>query len=280
MAPEAVILLLLILLILAVVNRMSEVTVRLSFIGRIEAAGRRRYTKQQKAQAEWLLYNIIPKRVTDDLRKLGRYSQNHDCVGVVFVSISNFNEFHRLASKIQGEAPYCTLNQIITEFDMLLEKQFTNIEKIKTIGSVYMAASGLDTEQSDLAHLLELIDFVQQMFLVMKTLNSQFRREEFRQFDMDNFSFQLKVGFNYGPVTSGVVGSRKMLYDIWGDTVNVASRMNSTGSVGKIHMPESCLAKLLEDKDIRFERHKEINIKGKGVMPTVFVSHVPQSTTT
>jgi adenylate cyclase 9 len=278
-APEAVILLLLILLILAVVNRMSEVTVRLSFIGRIEAAGRRRYTRQQKTQAEWLLFNIIPKRVTDELRRLGRYSQNHDCVGVVFVSISNFDEFHRLASKIQGEAPYCTLNQIITEFDVLLEKQFTNIEKIKTIGSIYMAASGLDTEQPDIAHLLELIDYVQQMFLVMRALNSQFRREEFRQFDMENFSFQLKVGFNYGPVTSGVVGSRKMLYDIWGDTVNVASRMNSTGMVGKIHMPESCLAKLLENRDIRFERHKEINIKGKGVMPTVFVSHVPQSTT-
>ena len=279
-APEAVILLLLILLILAVVNRMSEVSVRLSFIGRIEAAGRRRYTRQQKSQAEWLLFNIIPPRVTYELRKLGRYSRNHDCVGVVFVSIANFNEFHRRTSEIQGEAPYCILNQIISEFDMLLEKQqFSSIEKIKTIGSVYMAASGLDTDGPVLAHLLQLVDFVQQMFLVMEALNCQFRSEEFREFQIEDFSFQLKVGFNYGPVTSGVVGSRKMLYDIWGDTVNVASRMNSTGKVGKVHMPESCLAKLHEDKDIRFECHKEVNVKGKGTMQTVFVSHLPQPMT-
>ena len=272
-APEAVILLLLIMLILAVVNRMSEVSVRLSFIGRIEAAGRRRYTRQQKTQAEWLLFNIIPPRVTYELRKLGRYSQNHDCVGVVFVSISNFNEFHRLTSKIQGEAPYCILNQIITEFDMLLERQFVNIEKIKTIGSVYMAASGLESEGPHLEHLLDLIDCVQEMFRVMEALNAQFK-DEFVEFGIADFSFQLKVGFNYGSVTSGVVGSRKMLYDIWGDTVNVASRMNSTGQVGKIHMPESCLEKLRADSNVRFERHKEVNVKGKGAMRTVFVSHV------
>ena len=276
-APEAIILLLLILLILAVVNRMSEVSVRLSFIGRIEAAGRRRYTRQQKTQAEWLLFNIIPPRVTYELRKLGRYSQNHDCVGVVFVSISNFNEFHRLTSEIQGEAPYCILNQIITEFDILLERQFMSIEKIKTIGSVYMAASGLESEGPDIEHLLDLIDFVQEMFQVMEALNAQFRQDEFFEFGIANFSFQLKVGFNYGPVTSGVVGSRKMLYDIWGDTVNVASRMNSTGQVGKIHMPEGCLEKLRANGDVRFERHKEVNVKGKGAMKTVFVSHTRPS---
>lgn len=280
-APEAVILLLLILVILAVVNRMSEVSVRLSFIGRIEAAGRRRYTRQQKSQAEWLLFNIIPPRVTYELRRLGRYSQNHDCIGVAFVSISNFNEFHRLTSEIQGEAPYCILNQIITEFDMLLERerQFKNIEKIKTIGSVYMVASGLESEGTHLIHLLELIDFVQEMFHVMDNLKEQFQNEEFAEFGMGDFSFQVKVGFNYGPVTSGVVGSRKMLYDIWGDTVNVASRMNSTGMVGKIHMPESCLEKLRDSLDIRFERHKEVNVKGKGMMNTVFVSHIPSPLT-
>ena len=277
-APEAVILLLLILLILAVVNRMSEVSMRLSFIGRIEAAGRRRYTRQQKTQAEWLLFNIIPPRVAYELRRLGHYSQNHNCVGVAFVSISNFNEFHRLTSSIQGEAPYCILNQIITEFDMLLERhRFATIEKIKTIGSMYMAASGLDTEGPDLIHLLDLIDFVQAMFKVMAALNRQFSSEEFQQFGLGNFAFHVKVGFNYGPVMSGVVGSRKMLYDIWGDTVNVASRMNTTGKVGKVHMPESCLEKLQTDTNIRFERHKKVHVKGKGDMDTVFVSHTPSA---
>ena len=266
-APEAVILLLLILLLLAVVNRMSEVSVRLSFIGRIEAAGRRRYTRQQKTQAEWLLFNIIPPHVTYELRKTGRYSQNHECIGVIFASIANFNEFHRLTSIHQGEAPYRILNQIVTEFDGLLEHpDFQSIEKIKTIGSIYMAASGLDLDDSNsVAHLLEIIDFAQHMFDVLEGLNYQLQ--------MGDFKFQLKVGYNFGPVTSGVVGSRKMLYDIWGDTVNVASRMNTTGKVGKIHMPDACLEKLGRDGNIRFEFHNIVNVKGKGAMKTVFVTH-------
>ncbi|CAI8050947.1 Adenylate cyclase type 9 [Geodia barretti] len=141
--------------------------------------------------------------------------------------------------------------------------------------SVYMAASGLESQGQDIDHLLDLIDFVQEMFQVMEALNAQFRNDDFIEFGMGDFSFQLKVGFNYGPVTSGVVGSRKMLYDIWGDTVNVASRMNTTGHVGKIHMPETCLEKLRADFNVRFERYKEVIVKGKGAMRTVFVSHFP-----
>ena len=277
-APEAVILLLLILLLLAVVNRMSEVSVRLSFIGRIEAAGRRRYTRQQKTQAEWLLFNIIPPHVAYELRKTGRYSQNHDCIGVLFASVANFNDFHRLTSDHQGETSYCILNQIVTEFDALLEKtQFSSIEKIKTIGSIYMAASGLGlTDMSEnpdsIDHLIELVEFAQHMFNVLEGINQMLLTEDFR--------FQLKVGFNYGPVTSGVLGNRKMLYDIWGDTVNVASRMNTTGKVGKVHMPEACLEKLGKDPDIRFEFHNLVNVKGKGAMRTVFVFRAPPTATT
>lgn len=262
-APEAVILLLLILILLAIVNRMSEVSVRLSFIGRIEASARRRFTRQRKDQAEWLLFNIIPPHVAYKLRTTGKFSQNHECVGVMFASIVNFQQFlHKDENK--GEDSLRLLNVIISEFDTLLERErFASIEKIKTIGSTYMAASGLNVppeECHSVTHLLDLIDFGHQLVEVLKMMNSK----------VSDFVFELQIGFNYGSVTSGVVGCRKMLYDIWGDTVNVASRMATTGAVNKIQMPKTCLERL--DPYVKTDAvRKAINIKGKGEMRTVFI---------
>ena len=270
-APEAVILLLLILILLAVVNRMSEVSVRLSFIGRIEAAARRRFTQQRKVQAEWLLFNIIPPHVAYELRKTGKYSQNYECVGVMFASIVNFQYFLQ-NDENKGEDSLRLLNTIISEFDMLLERQqFVGIEKIKTIGSTYMAASGLNTppEECDpVSHLLKLIEFGDQLVNTLELMNHK----------ITGFVFDMHIGFNYGPVTSGVVGSRKMLYDIWGDTVNVASRMDTTGVTNKIHMPQSCLEKL--GPHVTHTFHKVVNVKGKGEMKTVFVTSRPKQIST
>lgn len=284
-APEVVILLLLILIWLAVVNRMSEVSARLSFIGRIEASARRRFTRQRKVQAEWLLFNIIPPHVAFKLRTTGKFSQNHDCVGVMFASIVNFQQFLRLN---EGEESLRLLNVIISEFDTLLERErfSTSVEKIKTIGSTYMAASGLSLEAtpthhqqqqrarqgeggcgSSVNHLLELIDFGHQLMETLKLLN---KNSKFK-----NFVFEMQIGFNCGPVTSGVVGSRKMLYDIWGDTVNVASRMASTGNINAIQMPLKCMEKLGSHVDTHAVR-KVVNIKGKGEMETVFI-HPPKT---
>lgn len=265
-APEAIILLLLILILLAVVNRMSEVSVRLSFIGRIEASARRRFTKQRKVQAEWLLFNIIPPHVAYKLRTTGKFSQNHECVGVMFASIVNFRHFLQ-KDENKGEDSLRLLNIIISEFDMLLERpEFCSVEKIKTIGSTYMAASGLNMSPSEecnsVSHLLDLIKFGHQLVEVLEVVNHK----------ITHFVFEMQIGFNYGPITSGVVGSRKMLYDIWGDTVNVASRMVTTGAINKIHMPEGCLEKL--GPYVTHTVHKVI-VKGKGEMKTVFVMKQP-----
>lgn len=268
-APEAIILLLLVLILLAVINRMSEVSVRLSFIGRIEASARRRFTRQLKVQAEWLLFNIIPPHVAYKLRTTGKFSQNHECVGVMFASIVNFRQF--LHNDEKGEDSLRLLNVIISEFDTLLERQCFSgsVEKIKTIGSTYMAASGLnlppEEECNSVKHLLDLIEFGHQLVETLEVMNRKFT---------DDFVFEMHIGFNYGPVTSGVVGSRKMLYDMWGDTVNVASRMDSTGAIKKIHMPQRCLEKL--GPYVTHTIHKVINVKGKGAMRTVFVTRPPQ----
>ena len=259
-APEAAILLLLILCLLTVVNRMSEVSVRLSFLGRIKAAEKKQETQQQKNQVEWLLYNIIPSHVALELRKTGKYSCNHECIGVVFASIVNFSEF---SNNSEEEESFRMLNHIVREFDMQLNKpEYMHVEKIKTIGSTYMAASGLNlSRRSDpVIHLIQLIDFAVQLGKVLAN----------KSFLTPGFSFLLRVGFNYGPVTSGVVGSRKLMYDIWGDTVNVASRMDTMGEVSKVHMPEYCLA-LLKDY-IKWQPNQVVNVKGKGDMRTVFVT--------
>ena len=256
-APEAAILLLLILCLLTVVNRMSEVSVRLSFLGRIKAAEKKQETLQQKNQVEWLLYNIIPSHVALDLRKTGKYSCNHECIGVVFASIVNFSEF---SNNSEEEESFRLLNRIVREFDMVLNRpEYAHVEKIKTIGSTYMAASGLNvSKKSDpVIHLLQLIDFALQLGRALSNTNSP-------------IPFLLRVGFNYGPVTSGVVGSRKLMYDIWGDTVNVASRMDTMGQISKVHMPEQCLT-LLKDY-IKWQPNQVINVKGKGDMRTVFVT--------
>ncbi len=260
-APETMVLLLLVLILLMVVNRMSEVSVRLSFIARIEASARRRLARLRKAQADWLLFNIIPDHVARELRISGKYSQNHECVGVIFASIVNFRDF-QMKTPNSDEESLRVLNLIISEFDALLDReQFSSIEKIKTIGSTYMAASGLplDSQGRNVKHLLELVDFSEQLIVVLEQINTQ----------MPGFVFRMRIGFNFGPLTAGVVGSRKMLFDIWGDTVNVASRMDSTGVVNKIHMPEICVEKLAPY--VNHETSKGVNVKGKGEMKTVFI---------
>ena len=262
LAPESVVLFFLILVILTVVNRMSEVSVRVSFVGCVEAAARRRRTRQLKSQAEWLLHNIIPPRVAHRLREVGHFSQNHDCVGVLFASIVNFNEYYQ--QRGETEESYRVLNRIVSKFDSLLDlPHFQSIEKIKTIGSTYMAASGLNLPQGgqcSVHHLVTLIEFAIQLEEVLKTINSQ----------TVGFAFSLRVGFNYGSVTSGVVGRRKMLYDIWGDVVNVASRMETTGQKGKIQMPEQCLT-LMSPYIVQLGS-RTVQVKGKGDMRTLFIT--------
>ncbi len=260
-APETMVLLLLVLILLMVVNRMSEVSVRLSFIARIEASARRRLARLRKAQAEWLLFNIIPNHVAMELRKNGKYSRNHEYVGVIFASIVNFRDF-QLKTPNSDEESLRVLNLIISEFDALLDReQFSTIEKIKTIGSTYMAASGLclDSQGKSVQHLLELVDFSEKLIEVLEHINTQ----------MPGFVFRMRIGLNFGPLTAGVVGCQKMLFDIWGDTVNVASRMDSLGLVNRIHMPEACLAKL--GPYVKHDANKVVNVKGKGEMRTVFV---------
>lgn len=159
------------------------------------------------------------------------YSHAYSRVGVLFASITNFHEFYmELDLNNQGIECIRLLNEIIADFDDLLgDERFRAVDKIKTIGSTYMAAVGLmpeykilddndDNGISAIHYVAQLVEFVFGMRDKLANINEN---------SYNNFT--LRVGLNVGPVVAGVIGARKPQYDIWGNTVNVASRMDSTG---------------------------------------------------
>ena len=210
-------------------------------------------------QADWLLHNIIPSHVSDQLKKCAKYSENHKDIGIVFASLVNFNELYD-ESYMGGKEFLRVLNELISDFDDLLDKtEFRNVEKIKTIGATFMAASGLnpfirDENNHKHQHLYELMEFAYSL---------QNSVEDFNQ-SLIEFDLILRIGFNYGDITSGVIGTTKLYYDYWGDTVNIASRMDSCGVDGRVQVNERTREVMAEWYD--FEERGEIFVKGKDNM--------------
>ncbi|XP_067012172.2 adenylate cyclase type 9 [Anabrus simplex] len=250
---------LLLLILVWFLNREFEISYRLSFHGNIVAARDKAKVQSMKNQADWLLHNIIPKHVADQLKNTAKYSENHHNVGIIFASIVNFNEMYD-ESYLGGKEYLRVLNELIGDFDELLTKpEFKNVEKIKTIGSTFMAASGLNPEirrsnKHPNQHLFELMDFAMAMQKVIDDFNR----------DLLEFNLILRVGYNFGDVTAGVIGTTKLYYDIWGDAVNIASRMDSTGVPGRIQVAGTCVPVLSERYE--FEPRGSVYVKGKDNM--------------
>uniref|UniRef100_A0A8B9HND5 Adenylate cyclase type 7 n=1 Tax=Astyanax mexicanus TaxID=7994 RepID=A0A8B9HND5_ASTMX len=222
-----------------------------------------------------LLENVLPAHVAslfvgENKKNEDLYYKSYDCVCVMFASVPDFKEFYTECD-INKEGLECLrlLNEIIADFDELLSKpKFSGVEKIKTIGSTYMAAAGLsgslgqENNQDRDRQQAQIGIMVEYAIALMGKLDG-INRHSFN-------SFRLRVGINHGPVIAGVIGARKPQYDIWGNTVNVASRMESTGELGKIQVTEetsTVLKKLGYSCDCR----GLINVKGKGELKTFFV---------
>ncbi|XP_022595784.1 adenylate cyclase type 7 isoform X3 [Seriola dumerili] len=222
-----------------------------------------------------LLENVLPAHVAalfvgENKKNEDLYYKSYDCVCVMFASVPDFKEFYTECD-INKEGLECLrlLNEIIADFDELLSKpKFSGVEKIKTIGSTYMAAAGLsgtpgqennqDIERQQ-AQIGNMVEFAIALIGKLDGIN----RHSFN-------SFRLRVGINHGPVIAGVIGARKPQYDIWGNTVNVASRMESTGELGKIQVTEETSA-VLQKLGYSCECRGFINVKGKGELKTFFV---------
>ncbi|XP_048105018.1 adenylate cyclase type 9 [Alosa alosa] len=260
LVPEAILAFFLLLLLVWFLNREFEVSYRLHYHGNVEADKHRIKIQNMRNQADLLLRNIIPIHVAEQLKVTQSYSKNHDNVGVIFGSIVNFSEFYE-ESYEGGKECYRVLNELIGDFDELLRRPvFASVEKIKTIGATYMAASGLNGLPSTHAtphHLRALFDFALEMMHVVDDFNK----------NMLGFKFKLRIGFNHGPLTAGVIGTTKLLYDIWGDTVNIASRMDTTGMESRVQVSEESHC-VLRSLGYSFDYRGTVNVKGKGQMRT------------
>ncbi|KAM7291074.1 adenylate cyclase type 9 [Ixodes scapularis] len=240
-------------------NREFEISYRLSFHGSAMAARDEQRIQAMKNQADWLLHNIIPRHVAEQLKNTSKYSENHRDAGIIFASIVNFHEMYD-ESYEGGKEFLRVLNELVGDFDELLSKPvFRNVTKIKTIGSTFMAASGLNPKlrrenPHPFTHLYELMDFALTMQQVIENFNQ----------NLLEFNFVIRIGYCYGDVTAGVIGTTKLYYDIWGDAVNIASRMDSYGVPGRIQVPEHCL-QVLQEMYV-FEPRGSMYIKGKDNM--------------
>jgi adenylate cyclase len=208
---------------------------------------------EERQRSEDLLRNILPGPVAEQL-KLGvnPLADGFDCVTVMFVDLVGFTGY---ASDRTPEQVVSLLNDLFSRFDTLAER--LGVEKIKTIGDCYMVASGLPDLRDDHA------DATAEMALAVLEAAREFGEQRGEE-------LALRIGIHSGRVVAGVIGNRKFAYDLWGDTVNVASRLEATGEGGRIHVSAETF-ELLQAR-FAFERREPIHLKGKGTVQTYFLS--------
>jgi adenylate cyclase len=209
----------------------------------------------EKRRAEQLLLNILPASIAARLQNGERQiADRFDDATVIFADVTNFTPLseHYSAEEIVG-----LLNRLFSAFDALADKY--GVEKIKTMGDSYMAACGIPIKRDD--HAEASAHMAMDMLRALKTLNLE-----------SNNSLNIRIGMNCGPVVAGVIGVKKFIYDLWGDTVNIASRMESHGEAGRIHVSEAMYLKL--QHKCTFEERGMIDIKGKGSMKTYFLNAI------
>ncbi|CBN57402.1 MULTISPECIES: adenylate/guanylate cyclase domain-containing protein [Kamptonema] len=206
----------------------------------------------QQGQTERLLLNILPEPIANRLKQHeGIIADDFAEVTVLFADIVGFTP---LSASMSPIALVDLLNQIFSAFDHLCERH--GLEKIKTIGDAYMVVGGLPTQRSDHA------ETIAQMAIDMQVEIALFNAK-------NNKDFSIRIGIHSGPVVAGVIGIKKFIYDLWGDTVNLASRMESHGLAGQIQVSDVTY-ELLKDKFL-LQKRSPIQIKGKGEMTTYFL---------
>jgi class 3 adenylate cyclase len=207
----------------------------------------------ERTRSEQLLLNILPKPIVERLKK--ENSTIADQFPEATVLFADLVGFTQLSSQISATELVVLLNLMFSMFDQLTEQH--GAEKIKTIGDAYMVVAGLPTPRSDHA------EAIANLALDMQQAVARFNIEQ-------NQSFSIRIGINTGPVVAGVIGLKRFIYDLWGDTVNVASRMESHGLAGCIQVSEATYQCLKEQ--YLFEKRGVIQVKGKGAMTTYLLT--------
>jgi len=222
-------------------------TLSLVFLFSRELAKAHSALTRSNDRLEELIVNMLPKSISDRLRSSGHtFADGYAECSVLFADIVGFTP---LSSSIPPSDLVRLLDEIFSQFDVITER--FGLEKIKTIGDAYMVASGLPDERPD--HAQALVSLA----LSMRSVISEYA------------GLHLRIGINSGSVVAGVIGRKRFIYDLWGDTVNIASRMESHGVAGEIQVSEA--TKVLIDTEFETTSRGEIEIKGKGAMEVYLV---------
>jgi ligand-binding sensor domain-containing protein/class 3 adenylate cyclase len=211
---------------------------------------------KEKEISERLLLNILPKETADELKEKGYAdTRNYESASVLF---SDFKGFTNLTEQMNSDELVKMLDSAFKAFDRNCDR--FGVEKIKTIGDAYMCAAGIPKE--DTSHALNLVAFAQAMLVAMEELNLHNTANGLPTWD-------IRIGIHSGPLIAGVVGEKKFAYDIWGDTVNLASRMESSGEPGRINLSESTYA--LIRHNYKCSPRGKIKAKNKGELEMYFL---------
>jgi adenylate cyclase len=206
----------------------------------------------EQERSERLLTNILPGSIADRLKASSRTIADHlDSASIVFADVV---EFTPLSDRLPPTEVVGILDRLFSRFDALVDRH--GLEKIKTIGDCYMAAAGVPEPAPDHARRAA-------------RLALDMRDEAAASGIIDGHHLQLRIGMNSGPVVAGVIGSKRFLYDLWGDSVNTASRMESQGTAGEIQITRA-MYELLHD-EFACTRRGTIQVKGKGEMETWYL---------
>jgi class 3 adenylate cyclase len=214
--------------------------------------------KKGKLLSDELLLNILPYTIAEELKLKGNAESK--LIDMVTVLFTDFKGFTQLSEQFTPQELVAEINECFSAFDKIMIKY--NVEKIKTIGDAYMAAGGLPT--SNQTHAEDVICAALEIQQYMSDYKKA-RQEAGKLF------FEIRIGIHSGPVVAGIVGIKKFAYDIWGDTVNIASRMESSGEVGKVNVSETTYE--LTRENFNFEYRGKIAAKGKGEISMFFVEN-------
>lgn len=224
----------------------------------LEVQERTKELRLEKQKSDDLLLNILPEEVANELKEKG--SADAKQFEMVTVMFTDFKGFTQISEKLSPSQLVEEIHICFKAFDAIIAKH--NIEKIKTIGDAYMCAGGLPV--SNETHAIDVVKAAIEI--------RQFMQEHVAQKKLANQEvFEIRIGIHTGPVVAGIVGIRKFAYDIWGDTVNIASRLESSGEAGKINISGGTY-EYVKDKFVCTHRGK-IEAKNKGQIDMYFVEH-------
>nr|WP_294924919.1 adenylate/guanylate cyclase domain-containing protein [uncultured Flavobacterium sp.] len=214
--------------------------------------------KIEKERSEKLLLNILPEEIAEELKEKGFVNaRDFNLVSILF---TDFKSFTQTAEKMSPKDLVEEINVCFKAFDLISDKY--DIEKIKTIGDSYMAAGGIPNPNPASIKNIVLAGLEMQEFMIERKIQNSI---------INKPAFEMRLGIHAGPIVAGIVGVKKFQYDVWGDTVNTASRVESNGMAGKVNISQSLYNLIRHEKCFQFQYRGDIYAKGKGEIKMYFV---------